>query len=387
MPVSGWKWSLSIACWAVVATALTHAPEAVRIPAPATTREHLQQEKWWPTAQVADDSQFAGEQACAGCHAGIARTQVQTQMAHTMMPVARSAFLAEHRGQVYQSGEYRYRVEPAAGSYALTVSDGTHATHAQMQWAFGSGEIAQGYLWWDKGQLYESRFNYYGDLHGFDTTPGRLAAPPVTAETAEGRQVANFEARTCYACHSTGLTTTEPVSAAHFQPGITCEGCHGPGRAHVDAMNMNPNDEPQIANPAHLAPAEAVDFCGACHATAKDVELMGFVGQLTVRFPVYRLEKSRCWGEKGDARLTCFACHNPHQPLEKNAAAYDAACLRCHASGQLTGRERAADAKPCPVAKTRCTSCHMPKVNLAGMHYDFTDHDIRIVKKNAPFPD
>jgi hypothetical protein len=29
----------------------------------------------------------------------------------------------------------------------------------------------------------------------------------------------------------------------------------------------------------------------------------------------------------------------------------------------------------------------MEKIKMAGIHYDFTDHDIRIVKAGAPFPD
>jgi len=34
----------------------------------------------------------------------------------------------------------------------------------------------------------------------------------------------------------------------------------------------------------------------------------------------------------------------------------------------------------------RCTTCHMPKYELPGGHFKFTDHDIRIVRLNAPFP-
>jgi hypothetical protein len=388
MHSSGWKLPLLVlTCGAVMATALAHGPENAAPPAPSTTREHLKQAEWWPTRQVADESQFAGEVACAGCHAGIARTQVTTQMARTLMPAASSAVLSAHTGPIFSFGSWQYKVGRANGSFILTVSDGTREHAEPLQWAFGSGAIAQSYLWWEKGQLYESRFNYFADLHGFDRTPGRLAAPPVSLEMAEGRKLAEFEARECYSCHATALTTTEPLSAAHYEPGITCEACHGPGRAHIEAMEAADFDNMKIVNPARLSPAVAVDFCGACHSTPKDAELMGIVGPLTARFPAYRLEKSRCWGQSGDARLTCFGCHNPHQPLERDAAGYDAACLRCHANG-LPGNAHGAALQPaCPVAKSRCTSCHMEKIKMAGIHYDFTDHDIRIVKAGAPFPD
>jgi hypothetical protein len=29
----------------------------------------------------------------------------------------------------------------------------------------------------------------------------------------------------------------------------------------------------------------------------------------------------------------------------------------------------------------------MEKIKMAGIHYDFTDHDIRIVEAGVPFPD
>ena len=40
----------------------------------------------------------------------------------------------------------------------------------------------------------------------------------------------------------------------------------------------------------------------------------------------------------------------------------------------------------CPVATTKCVTCHLPKVNVAVMHSDFTDHRIRIVRKGEPYP-
>jgi hypothetical protein len=387
MRAPGWKSLLLALGLAVFAAAHALGPDTNTAEAPATTREHLKQSAWWPTRQLADSSQVVGEATCAGCHAGIAHTQASSQMARTMMAAAESQFLTAHSENIFKYGSYRYTLSHTKG-VVLTVSDGAQATTAPLQWAFGSGEIAQGYVWWIKDQLYESRFNYYGSMHGFDQTPGRLADAPVSLDNAMGRKVAGFEARTCYACHASALTATEPLTAAHFQPGITCEGCHGPGRAHSEAQKAGNWDDVNVVNPAHLSPAASVDFCGACHGTPKDVALMGFVGTLTVRFPAYRLEKSRCWGISGDARLACFACHNPHQPLEKDAAAYDAACFRCHAGGPATTTMAASAKQPaCPVAKDRCTSCHMPKVTLSGMHYAFSDHDIRIVKSGAGFPD
>src|SRR5262249_60862091 len=90
-----------------------------------------------------------------------------------------------------------------------------------------------------------------------------------------------------------------------------------------------------------------------------------------------RLGSGRGWGE-GAARVTCAACHDPHRPLVREAAAYDARCLACHAAGRKTAKGRAA--RGCRVAKESCTSCHMPKYEVPEMRFEFTDHLIRVVK-------
>ena len=107
-------------------------------------------------------------------------------------------------------------------------------------------------------------------------------------------------------------------------------------------------------------------------------------GSAFVRFQPYRLEKSRCF-IGSDPRISCLACHDPHQPANHQIAYDDAKCLACHSEGKPASAGAAA--KTCPVAKQNCTSCHMPKVELAGGHAAFTDHFIRIVKPGESYPD
>jgi hypothetical protein len=79
------------------------------------------------------------------------------------------------------------------------------------------------------------------------------------------------------------------------------------------------------------------------------------------------------------------ACHNPHQPLNRDVASYDRHCLQCHAT--VAGAAPAEHAgKTCPKAVSQCVSCHMPKVAIASMHGDFTDHFIRVVRPEDGFP-
>jgi predicted CXXCH cytochrome family protein len=108
--------------------------------------------------------------------------------------------------------------------------------------------------------------------------------------------------------------------------------------------------------------------------------MTGAKGVATVKAQPFRLEESKCWGN-GDPRLTCFSCHDPHVALQKEATAYDHVCLQCH------GTSEEKHLKTCSVAKSKCASCHMPKVYVPEMHYSFTDHRIRIVREGEPYPE
>ena len=319
-------------------------------------------------------------------------------MAHTLGYAAHSGVLQQHIQQQFESGPYTYTLSRQHDAVRLKVSNKGESDSANLLWAFGSGQVGQSYLWLNQdGSFREARFNYFSSLNGFAATPGRLHGQPAEMGMALGRPVATFEAKTCFACHTTGLTATSALNETGFSPGISCEACHGPGAQHIAAMNgvegSASGKDLHITNPARMTPAQSVDFCGACHSTPWDVRLMGAVGLQTVRSPAYRLEKSQCWGTMGDMRLTCQSCHNPHAPLEHAAAAYDTVCLQCHANTGAAKRTTVSTAseqhpgKACPVATSKCTSCHMPKYELPEMHAKFTDHMIRIVRPNAAIPD
>lgn len=114
--------------------------------------------------------------------------------------------------------------------------------------------------------------------------------------------------------------------------------------------------------------------------------MMHLQGIADVRFQPYRLATSRCF-DALDSRISCLACHNPHDPVRTDAAFYDAKCLACHHRAEKTHAAVRATARVCPVSRRNCVTCHMPKYALPGAHYKFTDHDIRIVRAGQPYPD
>ena len=141
----------------------------------------------------------------------------------------------------------------------------------------------------------------------------------------------------CFGCHTTAANIGDKFDEKNLMLGVTCEACHGAGAKHVataEAARIAGMPEPPeetFLTPAQLTPVDAVDFCGACHGTFWDVKLSDAKGVSTVKSQPYRLEGSKCWGT-GDSRLTCTACHNPHEPVQTDPTAYDGACLACHVS-------------------------------------------------------
>ena len=312
-------------------------------------------------------------------------------MARTATPGTASEVLTKRRNLAFTEGSFVHEIKTDNSSSVYTVSDGKARATATLGWAFGVGKVGQTYILEREGKMYESRASYFAALDALDLTPTRATiAKPATVDAALGRPLSAAEAGRCFGCHMTAVSTRGP-SAGNMVSGVTCEACHGPGRAHARAMQQDKDEEglAAIVNPAPFSPVDSVDFCGACHATYWDVTLAGEKGLAALRSQPFRLQNSRCWGD-GDRRITCVTCHNPHEPLERDVRVYDQRCLACHRivadtppakRTTETADTMPAHAPSCKAgARDRCASCHMPKYEVPGMHFSFTDHLIRVVR-------
>ena len=85
-----------------------------------------------------------------------------------------------------------------------------------------------------------------------------------------------------------------------------------------------------------------------------------------------------------DPRISYLACHNPHEHLQKDSAYYIRSVSRVISRPRKETETERRNAPFCPVSTKNCATCHMPKVELAGMHAAFTEHWIRIPKPNEP---
>lgn len=319
-----------------------------------------------------------GVRECAACHADQAKPQPATSMAHAAETIAECSVLRSHRLLRSQFGGYDYRIERRGDESFYTVSDSAGSLTLPIKYAFGLGEAGQTYILERNGEFFESFVSYYKALDGLDITMGDQSLRPATLAEAAGRRIGSNEIKLCFSCHTTNAIQEGKLDESTLVPGVQCEHCHGPTVNHLAGLKTGDTQLAKMTSIKGMNADEGTHFCGQCHRTWEFVAEHGPHGVGNVRFQPYRLTNSKCF-DVDDKRISCTACHNPHENLERTASYYDAKCQACHAGGKPA-------AKVCKVATRDCSTCHMPKVELPGAHHKFTDHDIRIALKNEPYP-
>jgi len=341
--------------------------------------------EWRPNADTGG-IRFVGNRACIDCHPREA-AQLMTPMAQAL-EVAPDCKIVSTRGPLsFRNGNYTYEISRQGRNLMYKVSDGVNTIANPILYCFGQGHVGQTYFFRYNDMLYETRVSYFQKLGKLDFTIGHRTNVPGSLEDALGRGIAGDEPQQCFGCHTTGAVNGTELKLDRLRPGVECEACHGPGEKHLVAMKEKKLDEPQIFNPGGLSAHElSQSFCGTCHTGFEQAMLLpGQSGINNIRFQPYRIFNSR-GHNTNDPRISCLACHNPHDKLQKEAAYYDAKCLACHLTTSKETKTERRSAAACPVSTKNCATCHMPKIELTGMHAWFTDHWIRIARPNEPPP-
>jgi nitrate reductase cytochrome c-type subunit len=328
---------------------------------------------------------------CNKCHVE-ALTQPTTYMARALEAVENSKILVDHPLLTTSVGKYSYRIERKGSQSEYTVTDGTKTVTMPIRWVMGaSSALGQTYILEKDGELFESRVSWFRELDGLGPTMGSGGNVAPDINQAAGRLMSDDDKRRCFGCHATNAVQGRELTLDKLTPGVQCGHCHQAIDAHLSAVlagNHQPSPPPDLHKLIGLSAEQASNFCGQCHRTWAEIALQGNPSIGNIRFQPYRLTGSKCY-DPDDARISCLACHNPHHDFNPQTVNFDNKCLACHAGGNASNTKPArlkAGAKACPVAKEKCVSCHMPKLDLPGAHYKFTDHRIRIVKPNEPYP-
>lgn len=144
--------------------------------------------------------------------------------------------------------------------------------------------------------------------------------------------------KVCETCHTdiAHSFTNNPHNRMVFlygDMGLTCENCHGPGKAHVESGG-NPK---KIFNFATATPKQIDEKCLRCHATAHP----DFMRSAHAK-----------------AGVDCLSCHSIHHSKAPHLllATQPELCYRCHTDVKAQFAEPFHH--PVPEGMMKCTDCH-----------------------------
>jgi predicted CXXCH cytochrome family protein len=221
----------------------------------------------------------------------------------------------------------------------------------------------------------------------------------------------------CYGCHATGQTlevVAKSPSGEAFpgsrwvEPGVGCEGCHGPGGPHVDAARGGKPSPTTVRMPRGGGVA-TVDACAACHglrdvlpspfraepahaygealyASAEPVRSSGSNAEFrealfTDLRPSTYQQEAVAFSQSGCALrggLTCTACHDVHSgadtPELSAADGGNGICAPCHATTVAMGEKHTLHAAG--TSGSRCLDCHMARILRGPGHEPARDHSM-----------
>jgi Tetratricopeptide repeat len=372
-------------------------------------------------------NEYLGSQACSRCHSQIYREFSQTGMGRSMSVVTPATLLTipskasyvnqqlSRRFDVYSTQDKLYQSETGIAADGKESFQSAH----QIDWIIGAGLNGFGAIIRKDQYLFQAPLSFYSKAQSWGPSPGYESLDigfnrPIPAG--------------CIFCHS-GRPNSVGDNNGKFEPtpfaelAIGCEKCHGPGAAHVQAMQAKsapagkknapavPFDS-KIVDPSRLTPYLADNICMACHQTGDvrvlkpgkkfqdirpghplDEWLSILMVPPTPQSPpsedhvehYYSMTLSKCY-RATQGRLSCITCHDPHvEPSREEAPAYFAAkCLTCHTNQSC---KLSLEARMQQQPANDCIGCHMPKRNIQVIsHSTATNHRI-VARPGEPFPD
>jgi predicted CXXCH cytochrome family protein len=323
---------------------------------------------------------YVGDEACARCHAEIARDFREHPMGRSMTTAAGAT--SEVNGVVFEVADLVYSVLQHDGhvfhreSRRAGNDPEASMTEAEVKYVLGSGTRGQSFLVERAGGLYQSPIGWYAREPHWGLSPryeihNLHFDRPIT--------------KGCLFCHANRFELVAGQAPVFHGLAIGCERCHGPGELHVRQPELVDGVDLTIVNPADLEPpALRESVCEQCHLQGfsrtsppgrsqfdyrpglplEDFLTVSFgrgdpVAALRSVGHVEQMRLSRCYEQSGGA-LGCISCHDPHRrpKPEERVAHYRDRCLRCHAK------------LPCSLARDErlarnpaddCTGCHMPR--------------------------
>lgn len=261
-------------------------------------------------AADANEPRYAGAEVCSSCHQDIAASQANTAMARTWHGATTSLLPVNYNGRALGS---EVRRQGDRFIYSAGTPDGSNVSlpvkvmigGERNGLSFLASIETLGGMPLERAALIETRYCYNTPHHELALSPGFPSEMPRSYETALGRVLSpTFEGK-CLTCHGRPNTL-----GAGKQGGVRCEGCHGPGLQHVQAVGHG-KPGTGIINPRKLTSEQSLEICAQCH-NGFSYQSDPLPKELLVSSQVPALRNSECFIQTGGA-LTCTRCHASHR--------------------------------------------------------------------------
>jgi Cytochrome c554 and c-prime len=338
---------------------------------------------------------YIGDEACRACHADKAESYSHTAHHLTSRSPSQdsvSGSFAEGKNVLKTANPgLSFRMESESNGFFQSavweIPPVTSVHTERIDVVIGSGRKGQTYLYWKGDRLFQLPVSYWVALESWVNSPGYRDG------------VADFDRPViprCLECHATyAETVAGPPPRNQYKPaslveGISCERCHGPGRAHVEAMtNGKAGTAGNIVSPGKLTREKQIDVCAQCHGGPGKSLAPAFSyipGEPLDRYlqrdtpapgetvdvhgnQIALLQRSRCYQSSG--QMTCSTCHNVHTP-QRDATAFSSRCLSCHKT-ESCGLHPTMGAQ----IASQCVDCHMPNQQSNLIVSDSNGREVR----------
>jgi hypothetical protein len=332
-----------------------------------------------PVAAIRGTSLYLDDAVCADCHADQAAGLKKTGHANTFRLARDSSAARWLHGRTFQDPErgyeYHYRFVEGEG-LSVTIPQKFGEDRFALPYELGSGKNAVTFLTLIPSRLGETvgiehRVSLYGPKSNWemDLTPGHQESIPRQDVEHFGLVIQGDKLTRCVSCHTTsGEIVRQEI--VNLRPHVGCQSCHGPGREHLIAVESGGTGD--YSGFSQRSATAEIHLCGRCHRlpNAEPDMPVDPDNRKLVRFQSVGLLQSACFQLAGQS-LKCSTCHDPHQPVVRDAGHYVQRCLSCHG-------QPGSSSKSCPVSPgTRCIQCHMPPVDV-HRGITFHDHWIRV---------
>lgn len=372
-----------------------------------------------------ESSGYVETETCLNCHGEQASAWQKSDHYWSMREATEESVLGDFDGASFKDGGVSALFFRKGNRYFVnTVGADGQRSNFEVLYTFGFDPLQQYLVAFPGGRLqsltiaWDSRSKDEGGQRWFSLYPDQSFAPNDPLHWTGSYQ--NWNAM-CAECHSTNLLQNyndnrDTFATTWDEQNVGCQGCHGPGKKHLDWAKQardeaiqpsgNASDVGLTVDLKSLGSEIFVDQCGYCHSRRESLGVGQKHGKSLLDSALPSVLSPGLYHSDGQiqgevyvygsflqskmylAGVSCIDCHDPHTTEVR--AEGNALCLQCH-------NESPGSRFPNLVAKNydsfkhhrhspgtagaQCVNCHMPEKTY--MQVDSRrDHSFRL-----PHPD